>query len=175
MEQEPIPAGRAFWEDLLLPALPEFSDTYAKELDFYGDSFLDHLMFAALGRFVVQLWRSEQVARKAPTGTKGANRRNTKARVAPASERAFGALEEGLLRGSHDLREPIIVSFVENLPMDLDESEVSRFRASLPPNLMSAWGAVECWRNQPHRTDPEIPYKRIHWEPLGTTKRTSRP
>jgi hypothetical protein len=174
MPNLPIPHGTDFWEQLLLPAVPEFKGAYAEELAFHGDEFLDHLMFSELGRFICDAWRVERALPPNPKQRKRARRSDRSAQIATLTHRAIGALEQGLVRGAHDLQEPIIVSFVENLPHWLDQEELPVFLKFLPPNLMSAHEAIERWRQQPNRTDPSAAYQQIQWAPTSSIREPKR-
>lgn len=85
--------------------------------------------------------------------------------------RVMGCVEAGLKTGDHQLREAILVSFIEALAKHersgtLGKREVARLREHFGPNLRAGWESLQRWLDQPFRHDKNAEYQSIQWEPV---------
>jgi hypothetical protein len=174
----PIPSGRSFWEEHLLPAVPEFQSTFEEEVEWFGDVFFSHVMMWALTRFVAVRWKDANPSRAAEHRRLRARKGGREAAAADALAvsnrelvlRILTVLEHALAAGDHDLQETVLVSFLEDLPKYLNADQILKLKQTFTPNLASGMTAVGRFRNQAHFQDDSVPFEYLRWDPVDSAQ-----
>ncbi len=165
---------REFWEDYFLQRVPEFSVLYRAEVHFNHGELLCHNMLACVLLPFLQRQLEDSVAPSTDERPKRSRRRRVRhsprggAKVAPnvdAVGRTVSCLEHGLLNGNHDLREAILVSFLESGAKSY-AGMLDRLRPLFGPNLESGMVSVGRYLGQRWMSDRSAEYEYLHWEPV---------